>query len=392
MGEVLFEITTDNLETGMRGYPVGYCTTSSVDPQKGLFYAGRPVSELSHWQPEQVIYLLCHGSEGIAEEVANFSAGLRARSKCSKALLQQIRQLPCQAHPMKLFSIALLLAGALEGKNNYKEDFLDLIAKIPEIAATVINHHAGWEGIKTSQPELGYIENFTQMLNVPAGNIEELTKIFKLFNILHYDHGGGNLSAFVGKAVASGLEEMYGAIAAAMCGLAGHRHGKANQDSLVFVQSLINEVGEEANAAKVEEVIRNKFENKELLFGFGHAVLRVEDPRATLLYQISKQHYPVNPLVKMACLLREAGAKVLKENPKVSDPYPNVDAISGILLHAAGFPYPEYYTVLFGMARIVGISRQIMYEREEAREGKGTPIIRPKYLYKAMTSTSTPLH
>jgi citrate synthase len=111
----------------------------------------------------------------------------------------------------------------------------------------------------------------------------------------------------------------------------------------------------------------------------------VEDPRATLLYDVAQEKYPEHPLVKMALLLRESGTKVLKENPKISDPYPNVDAISGVMLTAAGFPYPEYYTVLFGLARIVGISRQIVYERIEAREGKGTPIIRPKYFYKAGT-------
>ena len=83
------------------------------------------------------------------------------------------------------------------------------------------------EHTKPSNPELGYMENFTQMLNVPNADLEQLIRAFKLFNILHYDHGGGNLSAFVGKAVASGLEDMYGSIAAAMCALAGPRHGKA---------------------------------------------------------------------------------------------------------------------------------------------------------------------
>jgi citrate synthase len=382
MTEVLFEITQDNLETGLRGYPVGYCTTSSVDPQKGLFYVGRPVSEIDHWEPEQVIYLLYHGNEGMPEEVAKFSEELRQRAKCAPKLIHHIEQLPRSGHPMKLFAAALLLAGVFEGKNRYREDCLNIIAKIPEITATVINHHAGWGPTKASQPDLGYIENFTQMLNVPNADLEQLTRIFKLFNILHYDHGGGNLSAFVGKAVASGLEDMYGSLSAAMCALAGPRHGKANQDCLNFVKSLVDEIGEEATAGKVEAAIRRKLENNELVFGFGHAVLRVEDPRATLLYDVAQQYYPNHPLVRMALLLREAGTKVLKENPKISNPYPNVDAISGILLTAAGFPYSEYYTVLFGLARVVGISRQIVYEREEAREGKGTPIVRPKYFFK----------
>lgn len=382
MGEILFTITEDNLETGLRGYPVGYCTTSTVDPNKGLYYAGHPVSELSNWEPEQVIYLLYYGKVGKPDEIEKFKEELRNRSKCSPELIKHIRQLPKSGHPMKLFAAALLIASTFEGTNNYQEDCLNLTAKIPEITAAVINYHAGWGNSKPSQPELGYMENFVHMLNVPNANQEELIRVFKLFNILHYDHGGGNLSAFVGKAVASGLEDLYGSMSAAMCALAGPRHGKANQDCLIFVNQLLEEVGKNADAAKVEQVIRRKLDNRELVYGFGHAVLRVEDPRATLLYEVAGKHYAKHPLVQMALMLREAGSKVLKENPKISDPYPNIDAISGILLTAAGFPYPEYYTVLFGLARVVGISRQIVYERNEARDGKGTPIVRPKYFFK----------
>lgn len=383
MSEVLFEVTKDNLETGLRGYPVGYCTTSFVDPQKGLFYVGRPVSEIDRWEPEQVIYFLYHGAEGKAEEVAKFSENLHQRAKCSPQLIRHIGQLPRSGHPMKLFSMALLLAGVFEGRNHYREDCLNAIAKIPEIAAAVINHHAGWGPTKASKPELGYMENFTQMLNVPGNDRDRLIQAFKLFNILHYDHGGGNLSAFVGKAVASGLEDLYGSLSAAMCALAGPRHGKANQDCLAFVQKLTDELGPDATADAVEAALRDKLSKGELVFGFGHAVLRVEDPRATLLYDVAQKNYPGHPLVRMAALLRQAGTKVLKENPKISNPYPNVDAISGVMLSAAGFPYPDYFTVLFGLARVVGISRQIVYEREEAREGKGTPIVRPKYLFKS---------
>jgi citrate synthase len=383
MSEVLFEVKNENLETGMRGYPVGYCTTSTVDPMKGLSYVGHPVSEIDYWEPEQVIYLLYHGAAGMAEEVAKFANQLRERAGCMQKLLHQIDQLPRSGHPMKLFSAALLLAGIFEGKNHYREDSLNLIAKIPQIAAAVINHHAGWGPIKASRPDLGYIENFVQMLGIPHANHDKLLRVFKLFNILHLDHGGGNLSAFVGKAVASGLEDLYGSMSAAMCALAGPRHGKANQDCLAFVEQLARELGENADEAKVEEALRQKLARNELIYGFGHAVLRVEDPRATLLYDVTESLFPAHPLVKMAQILRKAGTKVLKENPKISNPYPNIDAISGVMLAAAGFNYPMYFTVLFGMARVVGISRQIIYEREEAREGKGTPIVRPKYFFKS---------
>ncbi len=381
MSKVLFEITEDQLETGLRGFPVGYCTTSSVDPTKGLFYVGRPVPELAHLRPEEVIYLLYNGREGSKEEIQEFSKQLQARSRCSEELIQAIRKLPRHGHAMKLFTCAILLCGMIEGKDDYREDTLNLIAKLPELTATVINHHAGWQG-RPAKPELGYIENFCHMLGVPNVKPEDLYEVMRLFNVLHFDHGGGNLSTFVGKAVASGLADLYDSIASAMCALAGPRHGRANQDCLEFVQFVLGEVGENATEEQVENLLRERLDHHQLVFGFGHAVLRVEDPRAQVLYEVASRKFSNNPLVKIATLLRTAGHKVLSENAKITDPYANVDAISGTVLSAAGFNYPQYFTVLFGLSRCVGISIQIIYERLIARDGKGTPIVRPKYIYK----------
>jgi len=383
MTDTLFEIKSEHLETGLRGFPVGYCTTSTVDPQKGLFYAGIPVEECAKWQPEEVIYLLYTGKKGSMDEVKKFTGDLQKRAKLNPDVIRQIELLPRNGHPMNLLGIALLLCGIFEATGDYREDCLNAIAKAPELVATLINYHAGWGKTPSSNPSLGYMENFTQMVNVPNGNKQQLNEAFKLFNILHYDHGGGNLSTFVGKAVASSLEDMYGSLCAAMTALAGPRHGRANQDCLEFVNEVISQLGENATEEAVEKLIRKRLENKELVYGFGHAVLRVEDPRAVVLFRTAETKYPDHPLVRIASFLRKAGTRVLKENPKISNPYPNVDAISGILLTAAGFPYPEYFTVLFGLSRIVGIAIQIVYERCEAREGKGTPIVRPKYLYKA---------
>ena len=366
----------------MRGYPVGFCTTSYVDPEKGLFYRGRPVSDLYRLRPEEVIYLLFSGKEGPSENVTEFQKELSVRGHCSHAVIKHIESLPRSGHPMKLFCASLLVLGMLEGQGDYQEDCLNLVAKIPHLVALVINHHAGWGETPTPDPQLGYMENFCHMLQVPSIDKEVLSEVMKLFNVLHYDHGGGNLSTFVGKAVASGLEDMFGSVASAMCGLAGPRHGKANQDCLSFVRSVLEEVGEDASSEQVEALIRHRLENRQLVYGFGHAVLRAEDARATILYDYAKMHFAHHPLVKIALLLREVGPKVLKENPKISNPYPNVDAVSGTVLSAAGFDFPEYYTLLFGLSRSVGISIQIVYERCEAREGKGTPIVRPKYIYK----------
>lgn len=380
MAKVLFEITEEQLETGLRGYPCGYCTTSYVEPQKGLLYVGHPVSELAFKDPEEIISLLYFGKETNEKKV--FLQELNKRGQLSLETIRAIEALPKCGHPMKVFSAALLLLGMIEGKQNYREDCLNVIAKIPHLAAVVINSHAGWGKTAEVDPSLGYIENFVHLLNVPGKKQEELEKVMRLFSVLHFDHGGGNLSAFVGKAVASGLEDMYGSLSSAMCALAGSRHGKANQDALLLIEEVLEQLGPQAKEEEIETFIRKKISDGGVISGFGHAVLRTEDPRATVQYIYGQKMYAENPLVATSLKLRKVGSKILQENSKIACPYPNVDAISGALLSAAGFGYPKYFTVLFGLARVVGISIQIVYERLEAKEGKGTPIVRPKYLYK----------
>lgn len=383
MDKVLFEITESKLETGLRGFPVGFCTTSRVDPQEGLFYIERPIREMSQHTPEEVIYLLVHGKEGNASELKHFKELLVRHSTIDRKAREAILALPKELHPMKLLVAALAILSGFELEGDYKKDAINVIAKIPEVVALLMNHHAGWGETPKSNPSLGYIENFCYMLQVPhLKDRKRFEEVMKLFNILHYDHDGGNLSVFVGKAVASGLEDMYGSIAASMCALAGPRHGKANQDCLEFIRGIERDLGHTVNKASVEALIRKRLASNELIFGFGHAVLRAEDPRATIFAHTAKQYWPEHPLVKIALLLREVVPPILQENPKIQNPFANVDLMSGALLAAAGFDYPEYFTVLFGLSRAVGIARQIVYERCEARGGKGTPIVRPKYIYK----------
>src|SRR3990167_4703837 len=93
---VLFEFTRENLDMGLRGVPVGYCTTSHVDPHKGLFYVGRSITEVSYWDPIEVIYLLYYGHVGNKEQVLKFRAELHHRAACKPALLSQIASLPRQ--------------------------------------------------------------------------------------------------------------------------------------------------------------------------------------------------------------------------------------------------------------------------------------------------------
>ena len=189
------------------------------------------------------------------------------------------------------------------------------------------------------------------------------------------DHGGGNLSTFTGKAVASGLADMYASMAAAMAGLYGPRHGRANQDCLNFVRRVGS-----SDPDKIEQFIRDALSNKDLIYGFGHAVLRSEDPRATIQYGLGETVCPEDELFRTAANMRRVAVAVLSENPKISNPYPNVDAVSGTLLNAVGLRDSDYYTVLFGFSRIVGITAQIVDERLTLRGGKGAPIYRCSFV------------
>ena len=376
--KVLFEITEKHLDTGLRGFPVGRVRTSRVDPQEGVSYVGRSIAELSEMDPEAVIFLLLNKRLPDAEELSGIKADLASRSAVDPQVLSILANLPKEGHPMEWLITGLNLLG-MTGKtadNNYYEDALNAMARIPTVVAAVFRLRSGWGDLIASKPELGLVENFVHMLGVPNGDNEALTKLLRKFYILHMDHGGGNLSTFTGKAVASGLADIYASLSASMCGLYGPRHGRANQNCLAFVQ----EVGT-SDKTELEKIIRDRLANKQLIFGFGHAVLRAEDPRATVQYSLGQDICPNDPLFKTALALREVAVNVLKENPKVSNPYPNVDAVSGTLLHASGLGDSDYYTVLFGLARCSGIAAQIVDERINFRNGRGVPIYRCSYKF-----------
>ena len=375
--EVLFEITNAHLNTGLRGFPVGTVRTSFVSPDKGLHYVGYPVAKVWNVDPEAAVYLLLNKELPTDEQLTAFKAELVERSKVSPAVLNTLAQLPKEGHPMEWLIVGLNLLG-MTGKsanNDYLEDGMNVIAKLPTLVAAIFRLREGWGAPIASKPELGLIENFVNMLGVPDADPVKLTKLLRVFYVLHLDHGGGNLSTFTGKSVASGLADMYASLGASMAGLYGPRHGRANQDCLNFLRKVGTN-----NKDEVEAFVRNELANKRLIFGFGHAVLRSEDPRATIQYKLGEEICGDDPLYKTAIAMRERAVKVLKENPKVSNPYPNVDAISGTLLQAVGLANSDYYTVLFGLSRCSGIVAQIVDERVNFRNGKGVAIYRCKYI------------
>lgn len=393
--EVLFSITRDHLDTGLRGFPVGTVRTSKVDPIQGVSYVGRTIPEVAHEDPEAVAYLVLHRKWPEASELEAFKADLKERSGIDPRVFGMLDALPREGHPMEWLVSGLMLLGMTGKTGSWEEDALNLIARAPELVAAIFRIRSGWGKPIAPKPELGLIENFVHMLGVPdadpvagrdpsgsagipTSSAARLARILRVFYVLHMDHGGGNLSTFVGKAVASGHADMYASMAASMCGLYGPLHGRANQDCLAFVE----EVGTD-DPHQVETFVRRRLAGGGKVFGFGHAVLRAEDPRATIQYELGRELCPDDPHFRTAVVLRDVAVKVLKEMPKVSNPYPNVDAVSGSLLHASGLTDPNYYTVLFGLSRITGIAAQIVDERVNFRGGRGVPIYRPKFIHRS---------
>jgi citrate synthase len=370
--KVLFEITEDSLDTGLRGMPVSTVFTSEVNPAEGLHYVGYPIADLAHIDPEQAVFLLFHKRMPEGDELAAFKADLVRRAAVDARVIQLIKGLPKEGHPMEWLIAGLNFLGMLCKTGNYREDGLNVVAQIPEVIAAIYRVRSGWGDPIASKPELGLVENFVHMLGVPGADTERLTKLMRVFYVLHMDHGGGNLSTFVGKAVASGLSDMYASLGASMAGLYGPRHGRANQECLEFLEACGTD-----DPDAVEKFVSDELAAGRSIFGFGHAVLRAEDPRAGVQYALGETLCPDDALFRRAVIMRERAVKVLKGSPKVKNPYPNVDAVSGTLLRACGLADAEYYTVLFGLARCSGIAAQIVDERLVHRNGKGVAIYRP---------------
>ena len=375
--ETLFSISEVHLDSGLRGIPVGTCKTSYVDPIDGVHYVGYPVGDLANLEEEDVIFLLMNKRLPDEAESNAFRKELAHRGEeIPTGALRVLENLtPGTGHPMDWLSIGIMAMGAAETTGDVRADSMNLIARMPELMARIFLLRGGNpENLRPRRTKLGLVENFVHMLGVDGDEAERMNRVLRFFFILHMDHGGGNLSTFSGKAVASGRASVYASLASAMNALSGPLHGRANQACLEFVQRIGT-----SNPEEIEKFVRSELAAKRPIYGFGHGVLRAEDPRARLLIELGSEVCPDDEYYKVVKSLREVVPKILKEHPKIKNPYPNVDIASGSLLHAIGFRKPHYYTTFFGWARVAGICAQILDERE-SRDGRGVPIYRPKYI------------
>ncbi len=185
----------------------------------------------------------------------------------------------------------------------------------------------------------------------------------RLYLTIHADHEGGNVSAHTGKLVGSALSDPFLAFAASLNGLAGPLHGLANQEVLLWLRKMQSKIGENATDEAVREYVWTTLKAGQVVPGYGHAVLRKTDPRYMAQREFALKHLPNDALFKLVSQVYNIVPNVLLEAGKAKNPWPNVDAHSGVLLTHYGLNQMGFYTVLFGVSRALGVASQLIWDR-----------------------------
>ncbi|KAJ6755468.1 CITRATE SYNTHASE 4 MITOCHONDRIAL [Salix purpurea] len=410
----LGNITVDMVLGGMRGMTGLLWQTSLLDPDEGIRFRGMSIPECQKLLPaaksggeplpEGLLWLLLTGKVPTKEQVNALSKELRDRASvpagpvlCISFIdfqsvidlerimsLKAIDALPITAHPMTQFATGVM---ALQVQSEFQkayekgihkskyweptyEDSLSLIARVPIVASYVYRRIYKDGKVIPMNDSLDYGANFSHMLGFDSPEMQEL---MRLYVTIHSDHEGGNVSAHTGHLVASALSDPYLSFAAALNGLAGPLHGLANQEVLLWIKSVVKECGENITTEQLKDYVWKTLNSGKVVPGFGHGVLRKTDPRYTCQREFALKHLPDDPLFQLVSKLYEVVPPVLTQLGKVKNPWPNVDAHSGVLLNYYGLTEARYYTVLFGVSRSIGICSQLIWDR-----ALGLPLERPK--------------
>lgn len=384
--KVISEVTVSQAYGGMRGVKALICDTSEVPPDKGLIIRGIPIAQLNDKLPEEVLYLLIVGElpdKSATEEVKN---DLKKRAKVPEYVWDVLKAMPKDSHPMVMFSLAILVLEReslfrkkyTEGmkKDEYwewtLEDSLNLIAKLPTIAAGIYRMRFNKGELIESDPNLDWAGDYAHMLGIPDPN-GEFKNLMRLYMVLHSDHEGGNVSAHTCHCVGSALSDPYYAVSAGLNGLAGPLHGLANQECLAWVIKVKEKFKGVPSDQDLRQFAWDTLNSGQVIPGYGHAVLRITDPRFDAFHEFGARVCPEDELYQIVAKVFKIVPGVLKEQGKAKDPWPNVDAASGCLLYHFGLTEFEYYTVLFGVSRAMGMCAQLIVSR-----ALGEAIERPK--------------
>ncbi|HET7100437.1 MAG TPA: citrate (Si)-synthase, partial [Terriglobia bacterium] len=370
---VLSEVNVTQVYGGMRGVKGLVCDTSVVGPNEGLVVRGHAIGDLKSRLPEEIFYLLCTGELPDPEALSSLQQDLRKRAEVPNYVWKVLRALPSDAHPMAMFSTAIL---SMERESVFRkrysegmhkpdyweaalEDALRLLAVLPAVAAGIYRIHTGKGDPLPSNPDLDWGADYASMLGLPDPT-GEFRNLIRLYLTLHCDHEGGNVSAFTCHTVGSALSDPFYAISAGMNGLAGPLHGLANQECLHFVLGIRNKYKGVPTDEQLRDYVWETLNDGRVIPGYGHAVLRVTDPRFAAFHEFGVRVCPDDVLFRIVDRLFHVTPQVLKELGKVKDPWPNVDAGSGSLLYLFGLTEFEYYTVLFGVSRALGMTSQLV--------------------------------
>jgi citrate synthase len=213
---------------------------------------------------------------------------------------------------------------------------MDLIAKIPHVAAIIYRHKYFNSDIIASDKSLDWAGNYSHRL----GYKDQIAKeCLRGYLSIHSDHEGGNVSAHTTHLVGSALGDPYLSYSAGLNGLAGPLHGLANQEVLAWLLEFVQKFGGDPTKITdkdIETYVHEVMASGRVVPGYGHAVLRDTDPRFTHQYEFAKKHLPDHPLIKLLHKCAKVIPETLKAYPKVKNPTPNVDAHSGVLLYSLG--------------------------------------------------------
>ncbi len=384
--EKVSDVTVAQMFGGMRGIKGLICDTSVVTPDKGLIVRGQPILDLADRTPEDIFWLLLTGELPSEAEAHDLDQDFARRSEVPDYVFDVLRALPAGSHPMAMLNTCIL---ALEHESVFRtryfegmkkpdyweaalEDGLNLIAKIPTIAAAVYRMRYEKGDPIASKPELGWGANYAQMLGMDVDQ-DEFAKFINLYLNLHADHEGGNVSAFSCATVASALSDPYYSVSAGLNGLAGPLHGLANQECLRFVLGIRDRYNGIPTDDQLVEYAWEILNGGQVIPGYGHAVLRCPDPRFIGFHNFAEKYLADEPLVTIVDKIYRLIPDVLREHGKAKSPFPNVDAITGSMLYHYGLTEYRYYTVMFAVSRSLGLISQLVLSR-----AMGMPIIRPK--------------
>ena len=394
------EVTIGQVYGGMRGVKGLVTDISYVDPGEGIRFRGYTIPEVLEILPKPaegkmpyvggLYYLFLVGkvpNEGQAVDIEN---EWKARAAIPSFVFDVLKSMPRDSHPMMLFSTAILALqhGSVfaqryrEGMTRDEywepmlEDSLNLTAKLPSIAAFIYSlKYKSGEFIEPKS-DLDWGANFAYMMGIPSQEYKDLAR---LYFILHSDHESGNASAHATHLAASTLSDIYYALSAGLNSLAGPLHGLANQESLRWLLGIYREFDGVPTKEQLHQYAWETLNHGQVIPGYGHAVLRKPDPRFTAQFKYAQEYMPEDEVFQIAKLVFEVVPKVLIEQGKAKNPAPNVDAISGTLQHHYGIKEFDFYTVMFGVGRALGVSANAVWSR-----ALGQPLERPKSLTTAM--------